>query len=45
MKARKPSGYIYYSEKEEQRLKAKETSEKAKNLDHLKNKPIKYLLK
>lgn len=45
MQDRKPSGYIYYSEKVEQRLKAKETVEKAKDLEHLKNKPIKYLLK
>ena len=36
---------ICYSDKQEIRNKAIELSEKAKDMPHLKNKPIKYLLK
>lgn len=45
MKSRKPDGAIFFYEKQKQRLKDLEVVEKAKNLEHLKNKPIKYLLK
>lgn len=36
---------ICYSEKQEQRQQALEVAEKAKDLPHLKNKPIRYDLK
>lgn len=36
---------ICYSEKQEQRTQAIEVAEKAKDLPHLKNKPIRYDLK
>jgi hypothetical protein len=45
MKSRKPDGAIFFYEKQKARLKAKEVVEYAKTLEHLKNKPIKYLLK
>ena len=45
MKSRKPDEVIFFYEKQKQRLKDLEVVEYAKTLEHLKNKPIKYLLK
>jgi hypothetical protein len=45
MNKRKPDGAIFFYEKQKARLKALEVAEKAKNLEHLKTKTIKYLLK
>jgi hypothetical protein len=36
---------ICYSEKQEQRQQAIQLAEQAKEMPHLKNKPVKYLLK
>ena len=35
----------YLAEKQKERLKAIETLQKAKEMEHIKTKPIKYLLK